>query len=464
MYTSREIADETALAAFAAEIAAEARAGDLIALRGPLGVGKTTFARAFLRALGCDEEVPSPTFTLVQSYDLTPCPVWHYDLYRLEQAEELWELGIEDALAEGIVLMEWPERAEGLLPEARTLIDMRFAEPGRRLTLCRRQARAGLIANFLEANGWGEAQRAPLAGDASFRRYERLRINGEAAVLMDAPPPEDVTPFVDVARHLRKAGYSAPELMAVDTGPGLALLEDLGDDTYSRVLDGGGEPAPLYAAAVDLLADLHAHAPPAWLAPYDEAAYLAEAELLLDWFMPAMDAAPDAAARAAFHDAWRAALPQAALGAPVTVLRDYHADNLMWLPAREGHARVGLLDFQDALAGSPAYDLVSLLEDARREVSNDLAEAMIQRYLAAAPDLDAAAFRAAYAILGGQRNTKIIGIFTRLWRRDGKPAYLAMIPHVWRLLEGDLGHPALADVRAWFDRHLPAPLRRAPQP
>ena len=464
MCATYELADETALAALAAEVAAQARAGDLIALRGPLGVGKTTFARAFIRALGCDEEVPSPTFTLVQSYELAPCPVWHYDLYRLEQAEELWELGIEDALAEGIVLMEWPERAEALLPDARIDIDMSFAETGRRLTLWRRQARAAQIASFLEANGWGAAQRAPLAGDASFRRYERLHRDGEAAVLMDAPPPEDVTPFVDVARHLREVGYSAPSVMAVDGGPGLALLEDLGDDTYSRVLDSGANPAPLYAAAVDLLADLHRHSPPTWLAPYDEAAYLTETDLLLDWFMPAMDAAPDEAAREAFHDAWRAVLPRAALGAPVTVLRDYHADNLMWLPARRGHARVGLLDFQDALAGSPAYDLVSLLEDARRDVSGDLAEAMIRRYLAAAPALDADAFRAAYAILGGQRNTKIIGIFTRLWQRDGKPAYLAMMPHVWRLLEGDLGHPALSDVRAWFDRHLPGPLRRAPQP
>ena len=171
-----------------------------------------------------------------------------------------------------------------------------------------------------------------------------------------------------------------------------------------------------------------------------------------------------ASARAAYHDAWRAVLPLAALGPPVTVLRDYHADNLMWLPKRSGHARVGLLDFQDALAGSPAYDLVSLLEDARREVSAALAGRMLARYLAAAPGLDAQAFRAATAVLGGQRNAKIIGIFTRLARRDAKPAYLAMIPHVWRLLEGDLAHPALAGVRAWMDENVPRALRRAPPP
>ena len=325
--------------------------------------------------------------------------------------------------------------------------------------------RAALVAGFLAAQGWGEAERSALAGDASFRRYERLRRAGARAVLMDAPPPrEDVRPFAALARHLRALGYSAPAIAAEETAAGLLLLEDLGDDTYSRVLDAGADPEPLYAAAVDLLADLHRAPPPAWLSPYDQAAYLAEAELLLDWTLPAVGAAPSATARAAYRDAWRAVLPLAAVGPPVTVLRDYHADNLMWLPERSGHARVGLLDFQDALAGSRAYDLVSLLEDARREVSAGLAEAMMSRYLAAAPGLDAGAFRAATAILGGQRNAKIIGIFTRLARRDAKPAYLAMIPHVWRLLEGDLAHPALAGVRAWMNENAPAALRRAPAP
>ncbi|MDP6951614.1 MAG: phosphotransferase [Alphaproteobacteria bacterium] len=321
-----------------------------------------------------------------------------------------------------------------------------------------------VVETFLDGAGWGTARRALLAGDASFRRYERLHRDGETAVLMDAPPPEDVVPFVDVALYLRECRYSAPAVYASDAGPGLALLEDLGDDTYTRVLNDGADPEPLYAAAIDVLIDLHRGAAPAWLAPYDEAAYFAEADLIPDWYMPALGATPDAATRDAYHASWRAVLPQAALGAPVSVLRDYHADNLMWLPEREGLARVGLLDFQDALAGSLAYDLVSLLEDARRDVPLDLVEAMIQRYLAARPDLDAEAFRAAFAILGGQRNSKIIGIFTRLWKRDGKPAYLAMIPHVWGLLERDLAHPAMAEVRAWYDRHLPPPLRRAPQP
>ena len=324
--------------------------------------------------------------------------------------------------------------------------------------------RARRAAAFLDAAGWGGATRRPLAGDASFRRYERLERGAARAVLMDAPPPEDVRPFRAVADWLAAQGYGAPRIFAADDEAGLLLLEDLGDSTYSRALDGGADPAPLYAAATDLLADLHRRPPPPGLAPYDEAALLAEADLLLDWFLPARGAPPGAAARAAFHAAWRAVLPAAAVGAPVTVLRDYHADNLMWLPHRAGLARVGLLDFQDALAGSPAYDLVSLLEDARRDVPAALAEAMRARYLAAMPDVDPAAFRAACDVLGAQRNAKIVGIFTRLWKRDGKAGYLALVPRVWRLLEGGLARPALAPVRAWFDEHVPPALRGAPAP
>jgi aminoglycoside/choline kinase family phosphotransferase len=326
--------------------------------------------------------------------------------------------------------------------------------------------RANAIESFLARNGWGGAARSMLAGDASFRRYERLCRAGANAVLMDAPPPhEDVRPFAAIARHLVGLGYSAPAIAAEDAERGLLLIEDLGDATYSRALEAGIDAETLYGAAIDLLADLHRHPPPAGLAPYDEAAYLAEAELVVDWFLPqATGRAIGEAVRRAYHDAWRAVLGGAWLGRTVLVLRDYHADNLMWLPEREGTARVGLLDFQDALAGSPAYDVVSLLEDARRDVAEPLVEAMIARYLAALPDLDPDAFRSAYAVLGGQRNAKIVGIFTRLWRRDGKAGYLDLIPRVWRLLERDLAHPALRPVRAWFDEHVSPGLRRAPAP
>ncbi|HEX9647321.1 MAG TPA: phosphotransferase [Alphaproteobacteria bacterium] len=329
-------------------------------------------------------------------------------------------------------------------------------------------ARAALIERFLAAHGWAGGRRTPLAGDASFRRYQRLRRGLRRAVLMDAPPGhEDVRPYCRIARHLTGLGYSAPAIYAEDADAGLLLIEDLGDDTYSRLLAAGanGDAERLYGAAIDLLADLHRHPAPGNLASYDDDAYLAEADLMLDWFMPAIPGAPAAEPlRRSYHQVWQEALPLAALGPPVLVLRDYHADNLIWLPGRKGVARVGLLDFQDARAGSPAYDVVSLLEDCRRDVPPDLAEQMIGRYLDAMAEIDRAAFRAAYAVLGAQRNAKIVGIFTRLWRRDGKPAYLGLIPGVWRLLEGDLAHPALEAVRAWFDRHLPPPLRRAPVP
>jgi len=327
------------------------------------------------------------------------------------------------------------------------------------------ETRARDIADFLARHGWGEASRAALAGDASFRRYERLTLDGRPAVLMDAPPPmEDVRPFTAIARHLIGLGYSAPRILAEDAERGLLLLEDLGDDLFNRVFETGADEILLYGAAIDLLTDLHRRPPPDDLASHDEAVFLEGVDRLLDWFMPAvLGAPPDDGARAAWRDAWYEVLPHRHVGAPILALRDYHADNLIWLPERSGHARVGLLDFQDALVGSPAYDLVSLLEDVRRDVAPDLVEAMMARYLSAAPDIDPVGFRAAYAVLGGQRNTRIIGTFVRLWQRDGKPGYLDYLPRAWRLLNGDLAHPAMASVRAWFDRHIPPEMRVAPR-
>jgi aminoglycoside/choline kinase family phosphotransferase len=323
--------------------------------------------------------------------------------------------------------------------------------------------RGPLIAEFLARSGWGGGARRPLAGDASFRRYERVERGGVKAVLMDAPPDrEDVRPFVFVARHLKGLGYSAPEVLAADEEAGLLLLEDLGDDSYSRLLDGngGGDETLLYQAAVDLLADLHRASAPPGIPPYDDALLLEEAELLTDWYMPARHGAPTPPrVKAEYRALWLSLFASARGGPEVMVLRDYHADNLIWLPGRGGLARVGILDFQDAVRGPAAYDLVSLLEDARREVPAPFAEAMIQRYLAAT-GVEPEPFRAAYAILGAQRNAKIVGIFTRLWKRDGKPAYLDLIPRVWGLLERDLEHPALAPMKAWLERHVPPRARR----
>ncbi len=347
------------------------------------------------------------------------------------------------------------------------------------------EGRAAALDRFLDGHGWPGARRQALAGDASFRRYERVhkaRDNGPAtAIVMDAPPEhEDLHPFRAVAAVLEGHGYSAPRILAADAEAGFLLLEDLGDDLFTRKLEAGGGAmeAELYAAAVDLLADLHGRPPPDVIevpeaAPYALPAYtddllMAEAALFTDWYLPVLGGRETTPReQAEFSGLWQAAFNAVAELPPVLVLRDYHADNLLWLPERHGHARVGVLDFQDAVAGHPAYDLVSLLEDARRDVAPTLAEDMIARYCRAAAargaGFDEAAFRLAYAILGAQRNTKIIGIFSRLWKRDSKPAYLDFIPRVWGLLERDLEAPALAPLRDWFERAVPeAARRRAP--
>jgi aminoglycoside/choline kinase family phosphotransferase len=322
------------------------------------------------------------------------------------------------------------------------------------------------IEGFLARAGWAGAARRRLAGDASFRRYERITGPRGRAMLMDAPPPqEDVRPFLLVAEHLRALGYSAPAILAEDRARGLLLLEDFGDDTFTRLLAAGADERQLYTLAVDLLIELHRNprATSVALPPYDEARLLAEASLLTDWYLPATSRVLPADAREEYLSLWRRAFAVFADAPPTLVLRDYHVDNLMRLDGRSGVAACGLLDFQDAVLGSPAYDLVSLLEDARRDVTQSVIAAMRARYTAAFPRLDHAQFEAAYAVLGAQRNAKIVGIFTRLMVRDKKPHYLAHIPRVWRLLEGDLAHPALAGLRAWFDRHVPRERRVVPQ-
>jgi aminoglycoside/choline kinase family phosphotransferase len=304
---------------------------------------------------------------------------------------------------------------------------------------------------FLAANGWGDAEILPLAGDASFRRYFRAVAPGRVAVLMDAPPPhEDPRPFLHVAGHLTGLGFAAPAILASDLDQGLVLIEDFGDARMAEVI--AADPAReelVYAQAIDLAAALHRHPPAAALRPYDMAEYLREAALFTEWYAPAVGLAVDTAA---YRAAWQEALAPLAGVQTVTVLRDYHAENVMLLPG----GGLGLLDFQDALAGHPAYDLVSMLQDARRDVPETLEASMLDRYAAAMP-LD----RTAYALLGAQRNAKILGIFTRLWKRDGKPRYLAYQPRVWRYLERDLAHPALAPVAQWFDANVPAGARAA---
>ena len=309
------------------------------------------------------------------------------------------------------------------------------------------------IEAFLSGHGWPGAAVEPIVGDASFRRYFRVQDGARRAILMDAPPPhEDPRPFIAVARWLTDHGFAAPAIHAADLDRGLVLLEDFGDVRMRETVDAApAREDPLYRAAVETLIALGEQAA-ATVPAYDRAVYQREAGLFVDWYCPAVGLAVDTAGYAA---AWDAVLaPVLAYDRPVTVLRDYHAENLMLLDEQDA---LGLLDFQDALAGHPAYDLVSLLQDARRDVSAALETRMLAHYKAATgADAD---FDAAYWVLGAQRNTKIVGIFTRLWQRDGKPRYPALCPRVWRYLERDLAHPALSPVKAWFDANV-SPARR----
>lgn len=314
---------------------------------------------------------------------------------------------------------------------------------------------------FLAAHGWEDAEIRPLAGDASFRRYFRVRLaSGRSAVLMDAPPPhEDVGPFLAVAEWLADAGLSAPSILARDVERGLLLIDDFGDARLRETLDAlPAREAELYTLAVDLLVHLHRRPTMPGLKRHGLGQWLEELQLFLDWYCDALGLEVDVEA---WDTAWRAVLgPVAADGlGPVTVLRDYHAENIMLVSERTGIRQFGLLDFQDAVAGHPAYDLASVLQDARRDVAPAVERTMLDRYRAATGQ--GALFETAYWALAAQRNTRILGVFTRLWKRDGKPHYTSFQPRMWGLLERDLAFPALAPVRAWFDAQVPPDKRAA---
>lgn len=332
------------------------------------------------------------------------------------------------------------------------------------------------IEAFLKAAGLAPGTRKALKADASFRRYHRISEGDQTFVLMDAPPDkEDTRPFAALSDFLAARGFSTPRVLARDYEAGFLLLEDLGDNTYNRVLAGDLEAEEaLYVAAVDVLVALHQITPPKSLplkgdgryplARYGERLLFGELNLFPDWYLPEVKGAREPAWKKALADVFAPLFKPLIRKSNVLTLRDYHADNLMWLEGREGIAQVGLLDFQDAVIGHPAYDLVSLLQDARRPFDKGLEKRMTARYLegmaAAGKTIEEEDFLAAYQILGAQRNLKIIGIFTRLWRRDGKPAYPRMIPHVWRLTEQNLAHPALREAKAVVDNFAPPDVRR----
>ena len=493
------LANEQATERFAIDIAAALEPGDLVTLSGDLGAGKTTFARALIRDLAGDDtiEVPSPTFTLIQSYELPRFPLVHADFYRLSGAAELAELGFDDLPEGSVVLLEWPDRAAGFLPPDRLDITFTLApQLGAEVRNARvvgygafgaRAERMPQVRAFLEESGFAAARRRRLVGDASTRIFERLTLDDQTTVLMNAPrrpdgPPvrdgkpysaiahlaEDVVPYVAVAVGLRDRNLSAPTILHADLERGLIMMEDLGDE---RIV-GGDPPAPIaarYEVAIDLLVSLHRRKLPEKLpvAPqldyrlprYDMAAFLIEAELMLDWYLVSADAPPTDVAREEFIALWREAL-EPAINAPATwVLRDYHSPNLLWLPDREDIARIGVLDFQDALIGPAAYDVASLLQDARVDVQEALEVALLSRYARARRGhdqrFDAASFTRLYATLAAQRATKILGIFARLDRRDGKPQYLRHVPRLLTYLRRSLAHPALGPLKAWYAANLP---------
>lgn len=351
---------------------------------------------------------------------------------------------------------------------------------------------------FLDSAGWGAALVAPLPGDASTRRYARLNLGGRKAMLMDQPqhaeapvaaanatPEErralgynaiarlagaDVERFAAASEFLRARGLAAPEIYAVDGKTGFAIIEDLGDDLYADVIANGGDEHALYMAAMEVLALLHTEAAPASLPrnrplhAYDETALLEETNLLPEWYFPVALGRKASADEAAEHRAlWQRVLEPVLKHPPVFVHRDYHAQNLLWLPERKGVARVGLIDFQDGVAGSTAYDLISVLEDARRDVAPELMAAGTRHYIDAlrahGANVDEAELRAAMAVMAAQRNAKIAGIFARLYKRDGKPRYLDYLPRVWGYLNRDLQHPALAPLKTWYDARIPMDVR-----
>ena len=359
--------------------------------------------------------------------------------------------------------------------------------------------REQLRLNFLKGAGLSDAARAPLPGDASTRRYERLTTaDGASLMLMDQAPAAESPPadpawtpqqrhaagwnavarlsagrieaFAAVAAQLKSLGLSAPAIPGLDAANGLAVLEDFGDDLFARVIEGGADETPLYLAAVDALATLHdAGNPPEvlrgpggdWpLLTYDETALQGGADLFVEW-LPRLDdrLTFDAAAAADWRAAWAPIVASGAAGASVMAHRDYHAENLIWLPERSGPARVGMIDFQDAVRAHPSWDLHSLLQDARRDVSPELEAAALDRYFALRPGVDRAAFMADYAGLAALNEARIIGIFARLIARDGKPRYRQFLPRMWRHLNANLEQPALAPVARWFDRHVPAEVR-----
>jgi N-acetylmuramate 1-kinase len=500
--------DEAGVVRLAELLALKVRGGDVVALTGDLGAGKTTLARALIRAMLGDRtaEVPSPTFSLSQVYATPRGRVTHFDFYRLEHAQEVHELGLEEAAERGVVVVEWPERAAAPLGRNRFEIALlETAQVTKRRVSVRGIGRCAVavqrikqlmafLAPHLGWNAaWGDGQLSYLEGDASTRSYARLVGAQRAALLMDAPrqpdgPPvrdgktysqlahlaEDVRPYVAIGSALAQAGLSVPQILAHDLEQGILLIEDFGDTSFATAMAAGAAQPQLYGAALDVLVHLRTAPLPAVLPlpdgtvyrlqRRDRAAFEIEIDLLLDWLWPALKGGPaPQTVRAEFRGLWRPVLDRLLALPGGWFLRDFHSPNLFWLPERPGVRSVGIIDFQDALNEHVAFDLVSLLQDARVDVSEALERELFERYCsevrAREQDFDANAFAAAYADFGAQRNTRLLGLWARLLIRDGKPQYLRHFPRTWGYLSRNLRNHHLSDIAAWYERYFPPPLR-----
>ena len=495
------LSNETATAHLMADLALLVGPGDVITLSGDLGAGKTAAARAMIRYLANDPalEVPSPTFTLAQSYDL-PFPLLHADLYRINDSSELEEIGLSPLPEGTLALIEWPERAPDALPEDRIAIALshrpalgstaRAAEITGYGRAAAQVTRLSSLRKFLGDAGFLDAERERMPGDASTRSYARLIGDDGTSILMNSPRrpdgpaiyegksysaavhlAEDVKPFVAIDNGLRARGFSAPAIRHADIESGFLITEDFG----SGAIIEGDPPQPIaerYEAAVDMLAELHREALPETvpLTPeltygipvFDIDAWLVEIRLMLEWYLPDRGTELSHERREELVAMWRQLLEKPATAPRTWVLRDFHSPNIIWLGDRTGILRVGLIDFQDAVLGPAAYDLVSLLQDARIDVPEQLELTLLTRYIkarrAADSQFDPAGFAELYAIMSAQRNTRLLGTFARLNRRDGKPQYLRHQPRIWTYLSRSLAHPALSAFREWYAANVPPPV------
>ncbi|PDS79383.1 tRNA (adenosine(37)-N6)-threonylcarbamoyltransferase complex ATPase subunit type 1 TsaE [Rhizobium sp. L43] len=483
--------DEAATIRLGEDLALALKAGDCLALSGDLGAGKSSLARAILRAIADDEglEVPSPTFTLVQSYDLR-IPVSHFDLYRLGNPDELTELGFDEALENGICLVEWPEMAEGELPAERVALTLHHEGSGRRAMIkasdpqAARIHRVLAIRTFLDDAGYPDVKRRFLTGDASLRAYEAIYPNAaQRKILMDwRPHPEgppvydgkpypkvahlaqDAYPFVAIADALRERGFATPEIYKVDYIKGILLIEDLGTE---GVLDDDGQPiAERYRQSVACLAHLHSMQIPQdipvspththHIPDFDRTAMKMEVQLVLDWHIAwKRGTAPTDGERKEYLAIWDHLIDELQSAETNLLLRDFHSPNIIWREHEIGIGRIGIIDFQDAMIGPTAYDLASIVQDARATIEPDLFRQLMDDYLSlrrAQGGFDEAGFMKAWAIMSAQRNCKLAGLWVRLLQRDGKPGYLKHMPRTLTYLRVALEHEALAPLRDWCAR------------